>query len=162
MFNMNLGALTLAGLRQWVANALTHKNCKEICPVCDQMIKIYVRPITIHMAKQLERLYYATGPIYAQDLQADKNGNERKYSLLRWWDLAQGDGNGNWEITDFGRAFIEGKVSVPERVYLFNNKSYPITGDPKQRMVRIKDIYPGLRLPGNNKQTTVVEMAPTP
>ena len=114
------------------------------CPCCTQYVKLYKRSMTASMAcaliyvyRYFERHGYGEPLHVGQYLNAlDLPGPVRStgdFAKLRFWGLVEyvegtrEDGsnrNGYFYLTQEGKAFVEGRLHVPRRVYIFNNKCY--------------------------------------
>ena len=107
------------------------------CPCCNQNVKLYERKIDGRCAKSLIELYqfddqrpdyYHVGdlPTYY------KGGGD--FAKLRFWGLIEEKPkdpddstrrtSGFWRITDRGRDFVEGRITVPRTVMIYNRKFY--------------------------------------
>jgi hypothetical protein len=117
------------------------------CPCCTQFVKLYKRKITSSMAYALILLYryFEANPDqewvhmndYLNTLDIPfpvKSGDNAK---LRYWDLLEekpeqrDDGSnraGYWKLTELGREFVEGEITVRSHAKVFNSKSYGLTG----------------------------------
>lgn len=114
------------------------------CPACTQFVKIYRRKITSSMAYALILLYqyFENNPgqewVHMNDYLNSieglpfpvKSGDNAK---LRYWDLLEekpemrddkSDRAGYWKITELGRQFVQGEVTVKSHVKVFNSKRY--------------------------------------
>lgn len=123
------------------------------CPVCDRFCKVYDRTINQTMADALEWLYKAaTAP--GADLRAWINMplnapkeilRSNQHTTLRWWSLIERmmpdetdkrkKHSGMWRITLKGMDFVEGRLSVPKRVYTYNGEPVGFSDE----VVRFKD-----------------------
>lgn len=119
------------------------------CPCCTQFVKLYKRKITSSMAYALILIYKYFKMIepgakwvhmndYLNGIEGlpypIKSGDNAK---LRYWDLMRektelrSDGSnraGYWQLTDLGRAFVEGNASVLSHAKVFNSKCYAVEG----------------------------------
>jgi hypothetical protein len=104
------------------------------CPTCDRWGRIYGRSINRTMANSIMWLSVAV---------ADEDGwvdipskaprwlvRSNQLPTLKWWGLVErryNDKNsknkhsGMWRITDLGRAFVHGQVSIPKKVFTYND-----------------------------------------
>lgn len=121
-------------------------GCK--CPCCDQYVKLYKRKIYKSPAKALFGLYKLGRGFH----HFTKIGNSAGFSYtgeigiskLKYWNLIEEEVNintkkknsGNWKITKKGCDFIEGKISIPKYVLIYNTKIQGFDGD----MIYISDI----------------------
>ena len=119
------------------------------CPCCTQFVKQYHRKITSSMAYGLILVYryfenhpeeqYVHISDYLNSL--DIPGairNTGDITKLKYWDMIEekvqmrDDGSkhaGYWAITERGRQFGRGEITVESHVKLFNSKSYGLTGE---------------------------------
>jgi hypothetical protein len=120
------------------------------CPTCRGRAKVYRRPMTGAMAVALAKLVKATNerefvhiPTVLHDsalLLADVQ------KLVHWGMLEpmpgeRDDGsnrNGFYCVSPRGRAFVYGRLTVPERVILYNAQCLGLDGPP----VDIRDVLP--------------------
>lgn len=67
----------------------------------------------------------------------DLKTNNGDYAKLRFWGLVQPSSDeptdekkasGFWRITEEGKRFVENKIKVKEKAFLFNNKCYGFNG----------------------------------
>lgn len=108
-----------------------------ICPCCDGLAKVYPRKFNKTMARVLVRMYVWDCRQPGQwhhvrkewDLENLRFNAEYArmvdYDLIESPDDIRPDGNpdtGYHRITDLGRAFVEGRVRVPERHYCYKGK----------------------------------------
>ena len=123
----------------WLKSRLT-KGCK--CPLCGQYAKIYPRSINAEMARVLILMYRHftkypnSNPIHLDSFLSKVCGASRpkgnNHSLLVHWGLIERVGSrvskagikrdGYYSITRLGGEFVEDRKSVPEHVYMYNNK----------------------------------------
>lgn len=117
--------------RRWVIKtAIALKPCK--CPVCGQTVKLYPRKLSSALARFLVDIYNLTAAKepesrwvnVSKDMIVKSDHHiTRDYSILRFWGLLEMDaeGSGKWRITDTGIAFVEGRMVVPQKAYIYNN-----------------------------------------
>lgn len=105
------------------------------CPTCGQKAKIYKRKLSSEMAYAVLMLHKAS---LAGDSAAYHHSDEFMrnykattkgwyYSLIRFWDLAETSHNddpakkdsGMWRLTDKGRLFARGAITVPSHVFIY-------------------------------------------
>ena len=102
-----------------------------ICPVCDQRVKKYKRPLYAGMARVLIKLYHLHEDqprtewfLVAREL-IKGAVSLPNFALMRFWNLIErqedarrddGGRAGFYRITDLGRAFVRGRVAVPQRI----------------------------------------------
>jgi hypothetical protein len=133
--NMSLGPDTTLG-EAW---KLIEDNCEDglPCPLCGQRVQVYRRGINSEMAWVAIRLYrhsLENGSKYAYmpDISAGKKHfGWGDYAKLRHWGVLEEqpgtreDGSsrvGFWRITQLGRQWVEGAISLPRYVRVYNNQ----------------------------------------
>ena len=98
------------------------------CPCCKNLTKKYPRSINYRMVQALERLSVAgengltPNELYHYD--GKKAGGDPH--KLRFWGLTiatQSGAEKRWHITDKGRTFLLGELSVPKYAYIVNNEA---------------------------------------
>lgn len=117
------------------------------CPVCDQNVKIYQRPINSTMARQLIHGYmlYGIGQwFHHSEMNINRSGTG-DFAKLENWGLIKGkyhcageDGkktSGLWAITQKGAEFARNEITVPKYAILYNQTLLELTGD----QISIKD-----------------------
>lgn len=112
------------------------------CPCCGQLVKRYSRSMHTMMAVALIALYRAwiDDHEYHHISEFAEYRGIGDFAKLRYWGLIEekekGEGDdhkrtsGYWKITEKGELFVKGKISVPRRVALFNQKFLGLEGDP--------------------------------
>jgi len=134
-------ARTVLGIRVRAGDAIE-------CPVCGQTCKRYKRKLNSAMAACLVYMYrYFRRPDAETWLHVEKHIRSipgLPYSLtgdfpkLRFWDLIcpmraerddQSDRVGYWRITEKGRAFVEGRTTVPRHVFIYGNVAEGFSAD---------------------------------
>jgi hypothetical protein len=114
------------------------------CPCCRQLVKQYKRKLNSAMAYGLilvSRAKADDGWVHIERYFKSLNipsSIRGDMSKLKFWGLLEAkegereDGStrlGFYRITDKGRQFVNGQISVQERVKLFNQKFYGFDGD---------------------------------
>lgn len=108
------------------------------CPVCNQRVQIYERLIYSSLALSLIRLYWLTREnpnkpyFHISDFTIDGKTIAGDFSKFRYWGLAvekEKDASdttrrtsGYWAITEKGKDFLLGKISVPKRAVIYNSR----------------------------------------
>ncbi len=113
-------------------------NKKSVCPECGKKSIEYSYAFSKHHAVFLGSLYEAGGIAKTDDLDLTypQRTNSQK---LRYWGLAipylktdeATQKRGWWEITRKGKDFVEGKISIPEKVLVRDNVVLKLYGVPK-------------------------------
>ena len=115
------------------------------CPACGQYVKLYKRKINSAMAWVLIILYkrhftddgwvHVENYLKTQNTPASLRGD---FPKLRFWGLLEQmagereDGSprvGMYRLTEKGRQFVEGKITVPEKLGFFNQQIYKVDSD---------------------------------
>jgi hypothetical protein len=105
--------VSIARERSWVG---TH------CPVCRRHMKVDQRTITMPMAKALNGLYRTGGTTRFVPWEeiVKKRSDEAK---LRYWGLVeQHPDDDGWRVTEAGRAFLHGEITVPKYVNVYDKR----------------------------------------
>lgn len=104
------------------------------CPCCGQLVKLYKRKLNSGMAYGLIKAYKMSGNewFHVNDLLDQKVAMAQlEVPRLKYWGLVehreQNDNpntktSGFWRVTDKGRDFIEGTISVEKHVYVYNGR----------------------------------------
>lgn len=98
------------------------------CPCCGQHAERYRRRVSAAMVKTMGRMLVAgesapTGMVHLPDIKQES----RDVATCAYFDLIQREGGsagrtGYWRVTDLGRRFLEGKVSVPKYAFVYNGE----------------------------------------
>jgi len=97
------------------------------CPCCDRWGKVNSFKLTETMALALRWIQIngkEDGWVNVQKNAPRWILRSKTYPVLAHWDLIESSGSrdGTWRITKMGVDFIAGFVSVPNKVYIYNNK----------------------------------------
>ncbi len=138
------------------AKAFVQTNLRDgvTCPCCGQLCKIYKRKInsTMELALVLIYQFFKTHPradwlhvaAFLVKVKHDSSIAGGDVVKLRYWGLLEraagdrpdgSDRIGRYKITDLGKQFVEGKVAVPQYVYLYNQLLLRLS----EEMTTIKD-----------------------
>lgn len=91
------------------------------CPCCDQTVKLYARKISAPMSRQLIRLY-RNGATARNQMKFERD--DASCRNLHWWGLivlSRESADGKYRITQKGRDFVEGKITLPKYVFTYNS-----------------------------------------
>lgn len=122
---------TKADIKRWIIEtAISLKPCK--CPCCGQTVKLYPRKLSSALGRFLVDIYKFTIDRTPADRWVNVSKEmivksdhhiTRDYSILRFWGLLESaeDESSQWRITDTGIAFVEGRMVVPQKAYIYNN-----------------------------------------
>lgn len=119
--------MTLGDARAWLRSRIRDG---ERCPCCRQMAKIYKRKLYAAPARALVMLFRRAGrePAHITTLDRSLAGNGGDISKLRYWGLVEeepayrpdGGRAGWWRVTDLGQQWIEGEITVPQFVGVYD------------------------------------------
>jgi hypothetical protein len=133
------GDWTLNDARQWL-----HDRVEDGagCPCCEQLAKVYRRPIHRTMAIALILMHQAqpTGdwlylPEVLRSMGRSRGGDEAK---LSYWGFIQEEGGiredgsnraGWWRVTDRGRLFVHDGLSVPRHAVIYDGQLLGFAGE---------------------------------
>jgi hypothetical protein len=111
------------------------------CPCCGQSVKLYKRKLNSGMAYALIQIYkfdktitegYHFFEVGKELAKTGKVAIALEYNKLAYWGLIETTINDNpdensrsgfWRITDKGKLFVEGKITVPKQVYVYDAKA---------------------------------------
>lgn len=125
---------TLTELQEDWHELIEHEG--GICPVCQRFGKIYPRRINLKMARNLIWLHKACAVSEERGQWVDVPKiaprniiSSNQHPTLKYWGLVERKPASNekqkhsgiWRITALGIAFVEGKVSVPAKIYHYND-----------------------------------------
>ncbi len=129
--------MDLLALRTQTFEAATQKQGTH-CPCCDRFIKVYRRALSSSMAQWLIYMYKRSAlakiPLWLhveKDFHGISTPSRGDYAKLRYWGLieampevggSRGRTNGYWRITKKGEEFVEGRITVPARIHLLDNR----------------------------------------
>lgn len=96
------------------------------CPHCGAIQATYHRRIDHLMIRVLAKLSLCEHPLHQSKICGGPFGND--YAKLRYWGLVSSPARGYWDITDLGRQFLRGEVSVPEVAVVKRSKLIDMEG----------------------------------
>lgn len=112
------------------------------CPCCDQLVKLYKRPLYATIAVNLIRLYRLNRSEYhhiTKILLPNSSGGG-DFAKLVYWGLVEEQPKpaddtkkrttGMWRITDKGVQFVEKRRNIPSHVQLYDGRFLGLIGDP--------------------------------
>lgn len=105
---------------------------KMICPCCDRYAQVYRRRIYSTPAAQLillKKLGGAENFIHSSRLVFSGATSVGDFAKAKYWELIEEKPNtdedknrsGFWRLTEMGFAFVNGDMTIPEFVYIFND-----------------------------------------
>jgi len=121
------------------------KGCT--CPACGQFVKLYKRKLNSSMARSLILLYRKSKSnpdveyyhIYNDLLGVDFGIGGSELSKLKYWgmvdelekdpDNTKSRTSGYWKITEKGKRFVKGELTVQKYVLLYNGELRGFEGD---------------------------------
>lgn len=111
------------------------KKAGYVCQCCGQFVKMYSRPFLSSMALVLIAIYKSgkTDFFHVERFLKNLNRGDLRgdFHKARFWGLLEkkielradnSPRNGFYKITGRGILFVEGKLSIPERILIFDNK----------------------------------------
>ena len=104
----------------------------QICPHCKAIMKVYSHKLNRPLAQALFRLATrpnGRGSISHIGLTHSQICNFHK---LRYWELVEKIEGGVWQVTNFGRMFLENTYPVYERVLSYRGKLSSVDKNSKQ------------------------------
>ena len=108
----------------------------EVCECCGASMVVYKHKLNHHLIKGLIVLESLGGVATFKDICANLTYSQRNnFQKLQHFGLATGAKRGDWSITDLGREFLSGNVSLPLRVLTYRNKF--LKNDEKAPMVTV-------------------------
>jgi len=112
-----------------------------ICPCCGQFVKVYKRPVTPKMAKNLITLYRVGRTNWVDIKSIDVRGGD--YAKLRHWGLTEQSsrGSGLWRLTLRGMKFVLEQICIPRRAHIYNNQVLAFSGREVSIRECLKNVY---------------------
>ena len=106
------------------------------CPACTQLVKLYKRKINSGMAVSLIKMYRSAG-LEWQHIPTTIPAKSREEGKLRYWGLVEeemerredGGRAGWWRVTEKGRDFALGRITVPKYARVFDAKLFALEGE---------------------------------
>lgn len=145
----NPEAITLGEASDWLRSAAADKD-GAICPCCERYDKVYNRPINGGTVGNLIRLYRKGKQDGWQEFHhIDSFANQltgRDFPILRFIGLlerAEHDDekkktSGMYRITQDGIDFVEGRTTIPERLFLYHDE----LADTSEKRVSVRHNFP--------------------
>lgn len=113
-----------------------------VCAACTQLVNLYPRPIHSTMVYLLVRLFLldrARPDFYhVKDIYDHRAGNgSNDFAKFKMWEMIEqkpkvkgqkGRTSGFWRITEKGKAFVRGEITIPLHALVFNKKCYGFSG----------------------------------
>jgi hypothetical protein len=104
------------------------------CPCCKKWAQRYIRKVDSLMARYLISLYEAhrrTKKTWVKFLEVTKGNTHGTYYYSRHWGLSETQnestekrrGTGLWRLTNKGRDFVLGKISIPKLARIYRNEA---------------------------------------
>ncbi len=105
------------------------KGCT--CPCCNQTAKVYKVRLNEEMGRALGELVRFSGRWVHVPSELPHLARSRSYPKLAFWGLIEaqrGHGpdkrcSGYWRVTDLGKRFAFGEITVADAVFLYNGKA---------------------------------------
>lgn len=119
---------------------LEHEEHRSECPNCHQ--QTLLRPKTL--TKAILR------PLWLASMKATISSKEvndaigrtayANFTQLKYWGFIRPSSSSTWEITTAGRDFLTGRLYVPEKVWVYNDRVRVVPDGMKGRMVAFDDL----------------------
>lgn len=122
---------------------------KKVCEHCGASMQEYRHSLNLGLLEGLLRLYKAAKPVNLRDLLLTRSQWDN-FQKLRYWDLVQKHREGGiekggiWEITERGRDFVLGRVTVPRQVRTYRGERVGFEGD-QVAASEIHDVFQGFK-----------------
>jgi hypothetical protein len=124
--------LSLRQAKDWLRDRV---DDGDRCPCCGQFAKVYRRQIHSTMARALIKVYTVSEPGEFVHL-ARIAGPACEGGKARYWGLVEEESSvvtegrsGYWRLTQLGRAFVQGRSSVPQYAFIYDSRCLR-TGGP--------------------------------
>jgi len=128
---------TLSEAQRWLEQARETPE-GALCPCCDKFDKVYNRRLTISGIRSLVALYrysrrHGPGPHHWRDFVRHTQGEFTRLKHIGLIDTGSRipphkKTSGCWAITEIGRAFVEQRMAIPERMLLRSDELLGTTG----------------------------------
>lgn len=114
--------------------SVLHAGGELDCPCCGRYAKIYRRQIHHSVARQLIAFYHLGGHngfIHISELKSAFLTGAGDFTKAKYWDLLDQQINnddpekkhsGLWFLTEKGRDYVLGRISIPKYVIVFDDK----------------------------------------
>ncbi len=126
----------------------THVDKGVVCPGCGQFAKVYKRKINAGMAHSLIMMYQAAGTTWA-DVTKVTDRRSREEGKLAYWGLVEeftegredGGRAGIWRVTERGRRFVHGEITVPGTAEVYNGRCLRVYGPETSIITALSDKF---------------------
>lgn len=106
------------------------------CPHCSQKINLSRLIMGKKFARELMNLYHGGQEKY-QHYEKWKVGASNNYSKLKYWGLIDEQpnndpkrtGSGHWRLTYSGVQFVQGEITIPKSIFIYNDTVVEIEGN---------------------------------
>ena len=131
--------IAVKAVRRWFYKTLNNGSGTH-CPVCDRYAKIQARPINKTMAQAVAWMVRNGAPSQWIKMSDSPFSGTNQHPTLKHWGLLEqkmNDSNpkkkhvGYWRVTQKGRDFVSGKLAVPEKAVIYNDKLIEMQGPTK-------------------------------
>lgn len=107
---------------------------KSRCPHCGATVHEYRHKLSAPLAYSLYALWQHGGKARAIDLEITHT-QINNFHKLKYWTLVDQAGDCEWEITDAGKLWLTGKITLPEYALSYRGETRRLEG----RMIGIQD-----------------------
>jgi hypothetical protein len=124
---------TLLELKFWLREQTKDAKKSAECPCCTQDVRVWPRKLNSGMARSAIIIYRSTKPgewfdVGALPKKQKLDLHHWEYSKLRFWGIleeqvASGRPNSLWRLTPLGRTFVENKVRLQQKVWVYDNEA---------------------------------------
>jgi hypothetical protein len=128
--------ITLGQARQWLRDRIDEG---ARCPCCTQYAQVYRWSLYSTATAMLIRLYRVGGiESFVESKSVKLPGQGGDATRLRFWGLVEqeperrqdGGRSGWWRVTDQGRLFVLGAITIPKYAYVFDGRCLRFDGPP--------------------------------
>lgn len=119
---------TIGEAKRWLKVQARGKGAK--CPVCAQVARVYPRTLNSGMAHSLIIMYRLERLGWVH-LPTQLPARSREEGKLAYWDLIEeateerrpdGGRAGYWRVTPKGERFLRGEITVPQRLFVYDDQ----------------------------------------
>lgn len=116
----------LGVVRNWLRQ---HADEGTTCPACTQHVKVYRRKVNSGMARSLIAMFVIAGTDWVH-VPTKIGARSREEGKLAYWGLVEespdprddGGRAGWWRVTDRGKAFVLGQITIPTYARVYNGR----------------------------------------
>ena len=103
------------------------KEGKDKCPCCGKLMRAYCKTLDKRFAGYLEDMFIflrnRPSMIFRpEEIFGDDHRKLNDFQKLGYWGLINKEGGGRWKMSPKVVRFLFNKISLPKRLWVFNNK----------------------------------------